>query len=578
MNIPEDKINEIRNSANIVDVIGHYIPLSKKGKSYVAVCPFHDDHDPSLSISEEKQIYKCFVCGNGGNCFTFVQNFKKCSFPEAVIEVAKIIGKPLDIEYNQPKKENRNQAYYNLLNDYIEYTNYLLTSTKLGIEAKEYLEKRGITEDIINDFNIGYCPADNKVYQNLKAKNYSDEAMIKVNIARMNDNGVNDVFYKRILFPIHDKYGNPIAFTARDFTNFSDSKYINTSQTFLYTKGNVLYNYHRAKEPINKSGFVIVCEGVMDVIAYKKVGIENVVATLGTACTNEQINLFKELKKTVVLSYDGDKAGQAANMKVGELLLNNGLNVEVIDNNTELDPDEIVEKYGHNALRDLSSNRLNYIDYAIKYYKEHYNLNNFQDRKSMTIKVNRLIGMLKDQYEIDNYNNELYEITKIRLTSNQKGSKNEYNIKSKDYENISLDGLTKAEYTILSMMSLDEKAKDIYQKELGYMLDEQNKQLANIMIDEYRKNGTCKLSDLYDELPDDKLKEIVTTLGTISSLPSEYNEDVLFGAINRIKEEIKKRKLEDLRKEISKYQEVDPKKTSAYIDEYTKLLKELGGK
>lgn len=578
MNIPEDKINEIRNSANIVDVIGHYIPLSKKGKSYVAVCPFHDDHDPSLSISEEKQIYKCFVCGNGGNCFTFVQNYKKCSFPEAVIEVAKIIGKPLDIEYDQPKKENKNQAYYNLLNDYIEYTNYLLTSTKLGIEAKEYLEKRGITLDIINEFNIGYCPSDNKVYQNLKAKNYSDEAMIKVNIARMNDNGINDVFYKRILFPIHDKYGNPIAFTARDFTNFSDSKYINTAQTFLYTKGNVLYNYHRAKDSINKSGFVIVSEGVMDVIAYKKVGIDNVVATLGTACTNEQINLFKELKKTVVLSYDGDKAGQAANMKVGELLLNNDIKVEVIDNNTGLDPDEIEEKYGHNALRDLSSKRLSYIDYAIKYYKEHYNLNNFQDRKAMTIKVSRLISMLKDQYEIDNYNNELYEITKIRLSNNQISNKNEYNIKSKDYENISLDGLTKAEYTILSMMSLNEKAKDIYQKELGYMLDEQNKQLANIMIDEYRKNGTCRLSDLYDELPDEKLKEVVTTLGTISSLPNEFNEDVLFGAINRIKEEIKKRKLEDLRKEISKYQEIDPKRTSAYIEEYTKLLKELGGK
>ena len=578
MRISEETINDIRNSANIVDVIGHYIPLIKKGKGYTAVCPFHDDHDPSLSISEDKQIYKCFVCGNGGNCFTFVQNFKKCSFPEAVIEVAEIIGKPLNIEYSAPKKENKYQPYYNLLNDYIEYTNYILTGTKLGLEAKEYLTNRGIEEDIINEFQIGYNPEDNRVYSSLKAKNYSDEDMIKVNVARMGNNGMNDVFYKRITFPIHDRYGNPVAFTARDYSGFSDSKYINSAETLIYTKGNVLYNYHRAKDTSKQLGSAIVCEGVMDVIAYKRAGINNVVATLGTACTKEQVALLKDLSKTVVLSYDGDKAGKAANMKVGSLLLDAGINVEVVDNNTELDPDEIISKHGKNALRDLSGKRLHYIDYAIKYYKDIYNLDNYADRKQMTVKISALIDKLTDQYDKENYSNELYELTKIHKIENTVKDKNEYNSERKAIRALSLDGLTKAEYSILLMMTMNRTAKDIYQKDLGCLLDEDNNQLANLIIDEYRRNGECRLSKLYDEVDDEDIKDLIISLGTIESLPEEYNKDILEGAIAKVKEEIKKKKLEDLKSKIAKNESINPEKTTEYLKQYTELLRELGGK
>ena len=579
MRISEETINDIRQSANIVDVIGHFIPLIKKGKGYTAVCPFHDDHDPSLSISEDKQIYKCFVCGNGGNCFTFVQNFKKCSFVEAVIEVANIIGKPIDIDYVPVKKVNKFQHYYDLLNDYIEYTNYILTGTKLGLEAKEYLLNRGIDDSIINEFNIGYNPEDNKVYQSLKSKKYSDEDMIKVNVARMGQKGMNDVFYKRITFPIHDKYGNPIAFTARDFSGFSESKYINSSETLIYTKGDVLFNEHRAKDTSKQLGSVIVCEGVMDVIAYKRAGINNVVATLGTACTSKQVSLLKDLAKVIVLSYDGDKAGKAANMKVGELLLNAGCNIEVIDNNTGLDPDEIISKYDKNALRDLSSKRISFIDYAIKYYKEIYNLENYADRKTVTIKVSNLIDKLSDEYDKENYSNELYEITKIHKIGSNNVAKTKYNSVEKNYQKVfSLDGLTKAEYSILLMMSISKTAKDIYQKDLGCLLDEDNNTLANLIIDEYRKNEICRLSKLYDEVDEQNIKDLIVSLGVIDSLPEEYNETVFKGAIERVKEEIKKRKLEDLKSKITINETVDPEKTKEYLEEYTKLLKDLGGK
>ena len=579
MRIPEETINDIRNSASITEVIGHYIPLIKKGKGYTAVCPFHDDHDPSLSISEDKQIYKCFVCGNGGNVFTFVQNFKKISYPEAVAEVADIIGKPLDISFTAPKKENKYKRFYDLLTDYVEYTNYVLIGTKLGSEAKDYLIKRGLDEDIINEFNIGFNPDGDKVYNTLKNKNYTDEEMIKVNVARMGNNGIREVFSKRITFPIHNKYGDPIAFTARDFTGFSDSKYINSSETILYTKGDVIYNYHRAKQSVKQLNKVIVTEGVMDVIAYKRADIDNVVATLGTACSEKQVELLKEMSNTVVLSYDGDKAGKAANIKNGAALLKAGVNVEVIDNNTGLDPDEIINQYDKNALRDLSSKRISYIDYAINYYKGMYNLDNYADRKEMSIRISELIDLIKDEYDRENYYNELYEITKIRKNDSYNRPKTGYNNERKVFQKtFFLDGLTKAEYIILVEMVMSKDGKDMFQKELGYLLDDNNYKLANLIIDEYRKNGQCHLAKLLDEVDDVSIKNLIISLGTIDSLPTEYNKDVLAGAINKVKEEIKKRKLTDLKEKINTWASVDKAKANEYLNEYSKLLRDLGGK
>ncbi len=578
MRIPEETINDIRNSADIVGVIGHYIPLTKKGKSYSAVCPFHDDHDPSLSISQDKQIYKCFVCGSGGNVFTFVSNYKKISYPEAVKEVADLIGKPLNIEFNTPKKENRYQRLYDVLNSYIEYTSYILNGSKLGIQALEYLNKRGLDENIIKDFNIGYNPDGDRVYQTLKAKEITDEEMIKVNIARMGNGGMSEVFKNRITFPIHDKYGNPIAFSARDFTGFSQSKYINSTETQIYVKGNTLYNYHRAKLACKQNGKVIVCEGVMDVIAYARAGIYNVVATLGTACSKTQIELLKELSPIIILSYDGDKAGKAANMKNGHALLLENCNVEVIDNNSGLDPDEIINKYDKNALRDLSSKRVSYIDYAMAYYKDSYNLNNYSERKEMTLKMSDLIELLNDDYDKENYYNELYEITKIHKSNEPNKPINGYNREWKSFEkSISLDGITKAEYIILIEMILSKDAVNIYNEQLGYLLDETNQKLANIIIDEYRKCESVSLPKLLDEIDDEAIKNLILFIATYDGLPQNYNKETLLGSINKVKTEIKKRKLAYLRKNINDIASLDQEKAIEYIKEREKLIKELGG-
>lgn len=575
MKLDQNVINDIRNSANIVDVIRHYIPIQKKGKSYQAICPFHDDHDPSLSISEDKQIYKCFVCNNGGNVFTFVSNFKKISFPEAVSEVATIIGKPIEIDV-APKKVSKNQNYYDLLGSMIAYCSYLLNGSKAGEEALNYLNNRGLDKEVIEYFNIGLNPDKNLIYEYLHSQSFKDEDMIKAGVCRMLDNGMADVFFNRIIFPIHDFEGNPIAFTARDYKGLYDSKYINSNENIIYTKGNNLYNYHRAKLAARKSGYILVCEGVLDVIAYYRAGKENVVATLGTACTSKQIDLLKSLAKTVVLSYDGDNAGQKANMRIGEILLNEGIDVRVIDNNSELDPDEIIAQYGKNALRDLESKQLSYIDYAIKYYKKIYNLDNYEDRKQMTLKISSLIEKLTDEYDRTNYSNELYELTKIRRRNQTNTIKKEYNSKAIDIS-FSIDGLTKAEYTILSQIAISRSALDIFQKSLGCLLDESNQKLAMMIIDDYRKNDKCSLSRIYDQTDEEDIKNIITNLALVETLPDSFDETALNGAIDKVKLEIKRKKVEDLKQKISEISTLDPSKANEYLREYEKLIREIGG-
>ena len=576
MRLTDEVINDIRNSANIVEVIGHYIPLEKKGKSYRAICPFHDDHDPSLSISEDKQIYKCFVCNNGGNVFTFVSNFKKISFPEAVSEVATIIGKPITIDL-APKKVSKYQHYYDLLEAMISYCTYLLSASKLGQDALTYLDDRGLNTNIINYFNIGLNPENNKIYDYLKNHNFKDEDMIKTGICRMLDSGMADVFYNRIIFPIHDKDGNPIAFTARDYKGNSDSKYINSNDNVIYTKGDNLYNYHRAKQASKKAGFVFICEGVMDVIAFYRAEKENVVATLGTACTSNQIRLLKSLSNKVVLAYDGDNAGQNANLKIGEALLDNGFEVLVVNNDTLLDPDEIIKEYGEKALKDLSGKQISYIDFAIKYYKNRYNLDNYEDRKNMTIQVSRLIDKLKDEYDRDNYTNALYELTKIKRRVYQEDTKVEYNNKVANVS-YSIDGLTKAEYTILSQIALSRKALDIYQRQLGCLLDDNNQKLAMLIVDDYRKNEKCSLPRIYDETDEQSIQNLITNLALVESLPSNYDEESLNGAIEKVKMEIKRKKMEDLQHKIGSLSTLQPEKAEVYLREYEKLIKELGGK
>lgn len=578
MRLTQEVIDDIRNSASISEVIGHYIPLTKKGKGYVANCPFHDDHDPSLKISEDKQIYRCFACGNGGNVFTFVMNYKKVPFKEAVKEVGDIIGKHIELD-DAPKKTDPNEKYYEVFKAYLEETNYLLTATRSGEKALNYLKDRGLDEDIIEKFKIGYNPDDNFMYKYLSQKGFKDEDIVTIGLARFTSKGLSDIFYNRVIFPIYNRNGNPIALSARIIEkNDEVGKYINTAETKIYIKGDNLFNYHLARDFCRKLDNTIIVEGQMDVIALDRAEIYNVIAPLGTALTTNQISILKSLSNNVTLFYDGDRAGKAANIKNGQLLMENGFNVEVVENNTGLDPDEIINKGSRHALKDLVSKRIAYLDYAISYYKDQYNLDNYNDRKKFHLQISKMIDGLRDEYDKQNYYNILYDLTKIgRIESSNKSKKGYNNYRLKDFD-YSIDGLTKAEYTILLMMTNSSDAKDDYKRNLGYLTEKTNQKLAMHIIDEYRKESKCNLSKIFDETTDDKEKELITTLSNIENIPDQYDKTLFLDAVNKVKEEIKLRKLNDLKKKVNELMTTDEKKANEYLSEYLKLLKELGGK
>ena len=364
--ISDHDINAIREKADIVDVIGHYIQVHRKGNSYVAICPFHDDHDPSMSISPEKKIYKCFVCGNGGNVYTFVQNYENITFPEAVGRVASLINYPLQVDVDieqRTSKDPHKEALYNVMNAAIQYIMYQL-DTPEAVNEKKYLEKRGMTADLIREFQIGYNPNQTSLYHFLHAKGFSDADMNRANLIRINESGIHDTFAGRITFPIHDQYGNPIGFSARILDPNHPSKYINTNETDIFTKGDIVYNYHRAKAVARKEGKIYVCEGVTDVIAFAKAGIFNAVCTLGTSCTERQIHLLKNIAAKIVFCYDGDRAGQAATLRAVHMARKAGCDVSVIRNLTGKDPDELVRQQGAEGLKSVLKDEVTWIEFS----------------------------------------------------------------------------------------------------------------------------------------------------------------------------------------------------------------------
>lgn len=570
-------VEEVRKKASIVQVIGHYIPLIKKGRGYTALCPFHDDHDPSLSISEEKQIFKCFVCGVGGNVFSFVMHYTHCSFPEAVKAVAEISGLHLDIAWQKPQQTvSKYQKLYDIFNESIKFTNYLLNTPK-GHDALSYLNKRGLNKEIIDYFEIGYNPRGDVLYHYLHEKNYRDEDIVVTNICRQSDYGLKDVFYDRLLFPIHDPAGQPIAFTARSIVSDNPVKYINTATTALYTKGNVVYNFHRALPAIRKAKRVLITEGVMDVIAFKRAGIENAVATLGTACTPWQLQLLAKACNHLVFCYDGDKAGRAATMKALTMLLERGVSAYTIVNRTKLDPDEILANGEAKDLRDFAAQEITAIEYALDYYQTLYPLNSYSNRKRFQSVLSSLIAYLKDEYDQANYYLTLQQLTGLTARE-RKIDQPQLTKVTKVVNRPLLDGVTKAEFMILNQMMLSAKAVEIYRRDLGCLLDEENDLLAAMISEEYHRCGNFNFSDFFDRLTNEALKSILLDIATVDFLQDRYDEEIMIGAVKKIQRALKQAELKQLKQEILKYEHLNAAKTKELLQRYSKLVEELGGK
>jgi len=533
----ESLIQEIRSKADIVEVIQHYLPLIKKGKNYVAVCPFHDDHDPSMSISQDKQIFKCFVCGAGGNVFNFVKDYEKIQFNDAVVKVANYIGYTLDEKYviNQVKVDPKQQVLFNVLNEYVKYTRYIL-NTEDAYEAKKYLFKRGLDENSIQKFEVGYNLNNDQSTKYLLAKGFELENCVKSNITRINEFGSKDVFNQRIVFPIHNPQGQVVAFTARTMNPNESSKYINSTETPIYTKGNLLYNYHRALKNIKQVKEIIIVEGVMDVIALDRVNIENVVATLGTACTKEQITLIQNASNNVVLCYDSDSAGETATLKLARLLLAHKLNVSIVQNNTGLDLDEIIEQKSKDALLKIMSQRTSYLDFFFNYSLTRLDLENYNQKKEFAKIVINELDKLKDRFDRELMLDKLSQSTQFsrdQLLLLQ--DKPNQVIQNKLIKPKKSDIKRWAEKEIIGQMLYSQQAVLDFRQDLGYFINELYQKVALTIINYYRNHNELIIADFITTLEDKDMVELVTQIVDSDIYFRNYSKESLQDAIIEVK-------------------------------------------
>lgn len=578
MRLSEEEIAAVRNRADIAEVIGHYLPLVKKGRSVTCVCPFHDDHNPSLSISQEKQIYKCFVCGAGGNVFTFVQNYENISFPEAVARVAELTGTPLSFDPAALKTpaDPRKAALYKVLQETIRYTHYQL-SAQAGIPVRKYLQERGIDEAVIEKFEIGWNGPGDELLRFLKAKGYSEQDMVAGNVVRLSESGLHDVFASRITFPIHDSLGNPIGFTARSMDPQATSKYINTTETPIYVKGRTLFNYHRAKPAARRENRILLCEGVTDVLAMDRAGIENAVATLGTACTREQLRLLRQCSTHLTFCYDGDQAGRNATYKAGQLALEAGFEVGVVVNATGLDPDEIVRQQGPQQLQQMCRKEQTWMEFVLDYLSSRYDLENYSEKKEFARLAAEQIRKLSDDFDRQNFARQLQQMTGFELDLSAAAPVSSRSFAAQKAGGMRLkrtrDGKTNAEHLILALMLTSHDAVTMFKEKLGFLLSEENQQLAMMILDYSRTHPQLQIADFIDTIQDESLKQKTLELSEWEC--PQFTPEVMEGAILRIRRSMLEEKINDLKQQILRIS--NPESQAALLQERMQLQRELRG-
>lgn len=344
--IPQDTIDRIRDSADIVDVVSHHVDLTKRGRNFFGLCPFHNEKTPSFSVAPDKGIYHCFGCGNGGSALNFIMEIEKISFVEAVTQ----LGKKLGIEV-QNSGDDSNEFFgklYEIHKLATELFHETLFSDR-GQKAKEYLLNRGLNEDSLKLFKIGFVPEESSyLFNSIKSKNYDKEIMEKSGLFGFSKSKTYDRFRSRIMFPISNTAGKIIAFGGRIFEKDDPAKYMNSPETPLYKKSEVFYGLDITREAIRKKESAILVEGYTDLIQLYQAGVKNVVAVSGTAFTERHVNQIRRFTSKVYLCYDGDLAGKNAARKAGYSLLKGGIDSKVIVIPDGLDPDDWINRDGKN--------------------------------------------------------------------------------------------------------------------------------------------------------------------------------------------------------------------------------------
>ncbi|MBS5823962.1 MAG: DNA primase [Clostridium argentinense] len=552
--ISEEVIQKVREQTDIVDVISEKVRLKKSGRNFIGNCPFHSEKTPSFTVSQDKQIYKCFGCGEAGNVFSFIMKTENKSFPESVKALAEKVG--IEVEEKNNINRAKKDKFEKMKKLNVDAAKYFYANLRRNKEAFQYLKNRSMYDRTMTKFGIGFAVDKWQALRDyLRGKGYSDKEMLELGlIVKGKNNNCYDRFRNRIIFPVFDYKGTVIGFGGRVLDD-SKPKYLNSPETPLFLKGTNLYGLNFAiKQNMNRT--VIIVEGYMDCIALHQQGITNVVATLGTALTERQAKLLKRYADRAIISYDADLAGQKATLRGLDILRKSGFDVRVLSVPSGKDPDEFIKTYGKEAFQALIDKAMPLIDYKIKKVEEGIN---FTDNEMIIRYKNKVLEIIKDlsDFEKNIYIKQVAEKLKVKeeLLSDEfnqkiKQNENNYNIQQDYGQNLYIEPAhIKAERILLKFMLTDTEKFDFISYELkdcGF-ISHSHKKLHELIL---------KFNDLpYEE----KLKSIEnncndseTTKQFINLMEYEISGDKydLEKMIHDCIKMIKKYRLEESEKEI----------------------------
>lgn len=533
--IDQSIIEDILKHADIVDVIASYINVIKKGRNYVAVCPFHDDKNPSMMISKEKQIFKCFVCGTGGNAITFIQKYENISFENAVKKLAELIGYKdarLNIKSTASKQEAANAPLYVTCEELTKF--YMMTLlAKEGEEGKKYLTERFIDDEVIKQFRIGFCPNNPLIsIKYLQAKNCTLKDIETIGVAGHSNGQYVDKNAGRVVFPLTDINGKVVGYSARKINNSDEAKYVNSPETPLFQKGNIIYNYANAKKTARLDGYCYLLEGFMDVIALYRAGVKSAVALMGTALTMQQVNLLKRLNVEIRLCLDSDNPGQMATLKAIELFDKSNVKYRIVRrSNGPKDADEILDKYGKENLIKWLNILIDKVQFAMNYFSRTNPLNTIDERKRFILDFLPFLKNVNSELELEEYIVNIAKITnfdrKVITNALEKYKKNNTR---EENTNITLDihperkalkRLQLTERMFVYQMLYSKKALEFYKDKDVPLSNEIFSKIASYIMEYYRNHENMTINDLINSVAQSGDKETDVIVSSITELSFE---------------------------------------------------------
>lgn len=567
-----DLANEIRSKTDIVDIIGERIPLVARGKNFFGVCPFHDDSNPSMCVSREKQIYTCFSCHATGNVYTFLMNYEHIDFREALRYLGEKVGVNVS-SINIVKKTTKFDHLYEAYNFAVKYFQNNL-SASVGKEARAYLSKRGINEEAIKEFEIGLSlESRDDLTKLLVSKKYELSTLNRIGLSSDD----HDIYDDRIMFPLYDVSGQVVGFSGRIYKDVDQNKYLNTKETDIFKKGEMLYHYHIAREECRLKKSVIVMEGFMDVIRASIVGVKNTVALMGTALTNNQFNLIKRLSNNIILCLDGDDPGVKAMLSIGEHLLDEGVEVKVVVLPDNDDPDSFILKHGKERFIGLVENALNFSDFKMQQLRKNVNFRSDEEKANYinevlketvkindTIRVEIVLKRLEKEFDIS-YNTlekRFKDLVEFKTTTKRVGPE----VVNRVVKKTKYD---KAVEQILYFMLNNDWVISQVERENIVFPSEESRILSSEIIYYYKLYGNINVADFYTYVQDKE--DILVLLNSIlaDSYSEETTKEELFQYFKVIRDYRCNQEIKRLTNLMKK--EVDPLEQAKIADKIRKL-------